>query len=777
MQNVGVKEIGGGKYSSVSALTRESLIAGIVYSIAGIVSSLAKIMGFISPLGIAFVSAVPFNYSLSASLGSAIGYILSGEFNITYKFSLACVIIGMLRYFLGKTLLSKYNMIFSPIFSVIGVVAAAILPNLYTRPMLYDIIIWVAMVMLGGSCSLFFIKTIDIMGSRSSDGAGNISFSIAYMIAVMGLCSVNIYGISLGNITAFLGIMISSFVGGVAVSSVIGIISGFAIGFSGNDFASYMSSCGIGGVLSGVFSSFGKLGSIISLISVCCFSGLLTGRIEEYILEVAVAALLFIIIPKSWLKMFISISKQDDSKDFQILAEEKLRRAAEGLTEVTDITNELAVKLDDIQNIDINRIYDKIALNICKRCPYCINCWQKNFDDTVDSISYALRETKEKHFISEDNFPPKFVYCIKKKEIADFITDEYGKYSIINNKKIKTERTRSIVNKQINSVANILNDISGSINSISFADEVKRASIEEMLIENSFEPLHVSCCANEDGKLKVIIYIPLYKEGTMTAQLICAELNLLLMKSFTYPIIEKNKNHCILTFCEETDFSCKYGAYQKSLYENACGDSYTVFTEENTKFNIVLSDGMGTGSQAAVDSKLTVSLIKKLVTSGISYKNIVNIVNSQLMVKSGNESTSTIDAVELDLYTGNMKLYKAGAAPTLIYRRGKIISIDVPSLPVGILDSASIATEELTLCENDIVILMSDGVIIDNTDWILNVIENNINASLETLSESIGKTAALRRNDGREDDITVICFKLYSEERERKNKKNIAKAV
>ncbi len=774
MQNVGVKELKNWSLNSKfekSVLQKDSLIISIVYVVAGMVTSLAKIMGMLSPLGIAFTSAIPSNFALPCSIGTAIGYLLCGQIDKTYRFAVVSIIIGLARYFLGKTFFSKYDTYMVPTFAVLGVVAAYVLPNIYTQPLIYDIIIWVAQIILAGASSLFFIKTVNFISSANTDSAGSISFSIAYIIAIMGLCSVNIYNISIGRISAFLGILISATVGGVAVSAIIGVLSGFAIGFSGNDISSYMTVCSIGGILSGLFANFGKIGSSFTLAVACGFMGAYTGKLQEYLIEVAVATLVFIIIPKSWLKMLVSINKKDDSKDFQLLAEEKLLKAAQGLTEVTDITNELAERLDGLQKIDINSIYDKTALNICQNCPYCLRCWQKNFDDTVDSISFALHEAKKKNIVTENDFPDKFVYCIKKKEMSEFITKEYLKYSAISKNKIKAERTRNIVNKQINSIANILTDISMSINDISFADEMKRASIEEMLTENNFEPLHVSCCTNKNGKLKVIVYIPFYKEGSMTPQLICTELSLLLMRNFTYPTVENNKNHCVLTFCEETTYTCKYGVYQKSLKDNvACGDSYTIFTQEHTKLNIVLSDGMGTGSNAAVDSKLTISLIKKLINSGISYPNITNIVNSQLMVKSGNESTSTIDGVQVDLYTGEMSLYKAGAAPTIIYRRGKIIMLDASSLPVGILDTATINEQKYILEENDILILMSDGVIIEDNEWITTVIENNINESLETMSENIGKTAMLRRNDGREDDVTVICCKICKADRDCNNR-------
>ncbi len=51
--------------------------------------------------------------------------------------------------------------------------------------------------------------------------------------------------------------------------------------------------------------------------------------------------------------------------------------------------------------------------------------------------------------------------------------------------------------------------------------------------------------------------------------------------------------------------------------------------------HIVLSDGMGSGTAAAVDANMTVSLITKLIDAGVSYTAALKIVNSALLVKSG----------------------------------------------------------------------------------------------------------------------------------------------
>lgn len=101
-----------------------------------------------------------------------------------------------------------------------------------------------------------------------------------------------------------------------------------------------------------------------------------------------------------------------------------------------------------------------------------------------------------------------------------------------------------------------------------------------------------------------------------------------------------------------------------------CGDSFCYVDGQNGRVNVILSDGMGSGGAAAVDSTMTAELLRRLIEAGVSLDAALKLVNSALLVKSGDESLSTIDIVGVDLYTGCVDFYKAGAAPTFCASRG-----------------------------------------------------------------------------------------------------------
>ena len=101
-----------------------------------------------------------------------------------------------------------------------------------------------------------------------------------------------------------------------------------------------------------------------------------------------------------------------------------------------------------------------------------------------------------------------------------------------------------------------------------------------------------------------------------------------------------------------------------------CGDNYKYFNDGKGHFLMVLSDGMGTGGRAAVDGAMACGLMTRLLKAGFGYDCSLKFLNSSMLFKSTDESLATVDGANIDLFTGQVQLFKAGAAPTVIRRSG-----------------------------------------------------------------------------------------------------------
>ena len=153
--------------------------------------------------------------------------------------------------------------------------------------------------------------------------------------------------------------------------------------------------------------------------------------------------------------------------------------------------------------------------------------------------------------------------------------------------------------------------------------------------------------------------------------------------------------------------------------------------------------------------------MSRLLKAGFGFDCSLRIVNSAMLFKSTDESLATIDIASIDLYTGKVELYKAGAAPTLVRRSGRVGKAESSSLPAGIIRDIGFDKAMVSLNAGDIVLMLSDGAITEGLDWIYAELEAWRDGTAQELADHIAEAARRRRSDGHEDDITVMAAILH----------------
>ena len=84
---------------------------------------------------------------------------------------------------------------------------------------------------------------------------------------------------------------------------------------------------------------------------------------------------------------------------------------------------------------------------------------------------------------------------------------------------------------------------------------------------------------------------------------------------------------------------------------------------QDGRFVAALSDGMGHGNQAAMESRQAVELLRMCLDAGYDRAQTLTAVNGMmLLVGQGERFTTMVDLFLLDLWTGKASLDKLGAA-------------------------------------------------------------------------------------------------------------------
>ncbi len=145
--------------------------------------------------------------------------------------------------------------------------------------------------------------------------------------------------------------------------------------------------------------------------------------------------------------------------------------------------------------------------------------------------------------------------------------------------------------------------------------------------------------------------------------------------------------------------------------QSVSGDAGGWFRDGDDALWVVLCDGMGTGPDAARDSRFAYHLLEQFLSAGISPEVSLSTVAGALALRWESSGTfTTIDLLRIDLQSGEGCLYKLGAAPTYLRRDGVVSRFTSGTLPAGLNTDPTPDLTRFRLRPGDLAVLVSDGV-------------------------------------------------------------------
>lgn len=207
-------------------------------------------------------------------------------------------------------------------------------------------------------------------------------------------------------------------------------------------------------------------------------------------------------------------------------------------------------------------------------------------------------------------------------------------------------------------------------------------------------------------------------------------------------------------------FRVAYGERIESASDDGCGDKESVIKLDGNKVMIVLSDGMGHGRDADINSSRAVKLISGFYRAGLDHETVLKSV-ARLMKLGAKEEFDAVDIAVIDTCTGTADIIKQGARESFVLTDGEVEVIGCGSLPLGIVDDALPFTATVTLTKRSFLVLVSDGVtdVIDREGMIA------LLSSLDTRNPDDVAAAVmnnvLRLAGSERDDASVIAVRLF----------------
>jgi len=113
------------------------------------------------------------------------------------------------------------------------------------------------------------------------------------------------------------------------------------------------------------------------------------------------------------------------------------------------------------------------------------------------------------------------------------------------------------------------------------------------------------------------------------------------------------KDYETFIFVEDANFTVFTGM-SKMTKEGGriSGDNYSFIYPEPGTVVMTLSDGMGTGESACEESESVVELLEQFIEAGFRKESAIKLINSILVLRSEEQTFSTIDLSVINLYSG-----------------------------------------------------------------------------------------------------------------------------
>lgn len=745
-------------------VTINKYIRPILTALTGFFFAEINCLSNMSPFAVAFVSGVSFENCFASFVGSAVGLFVSHSWENALRYLFALAFVCAFRLFILKKFQTEDKPSVCAMISFCAIFSSKIAQMAFVG---FDFYALLKVLGEAALCALsvpLYVKAINVpifsLGIKQL-GAQD-SFCIMYFVCTffMSMSGFTVGEIAPARIIAAVVVIFVSHYKGVSFGSVAGICAGFSFCI-GQGNAYLLALFAFGGFVSGLFSSLGQYTTALSFaLTASCvviFNGFELSHIYP-LAEAIVAAGAYALIPSS-----VIISFQDKIKNSGLIAESEINRqvcvnlneASKKVEEVSDIVSRVSEKLDKVINPEINSIFSKMQQNLCCGCSRKSECWNKYFSETAFDIMAIAGIQKSPYEVT-----PTEKRCIRPTALVQEIDKHYPEFVRAVAAKIKVSEMRDIVSEQFSSVSLFLSEVAQNIAKSAVVDTAKSRTVKTAFMDSGIYVDAVKYFTNKSGRVSVEATV-LEKNAEFDREKMKKILEFTTSRRFEIPEIVIADFSTSIIFEEKASFNIVFGQAQIPFAKNkVCGDSigYTKDTDSNEI--AFISDGMGTGSRAAIDAAMTCALLEKLLSCGFSFESAIKTVNSALIIKSTDESLATVDAISINVYSGKAQFFKAGASISFIRRENKVTVVEEASMPLGIIRNISCAKKVKHLMGGDIVLIVSDGVTAGDCGWINDELLAWSTNNMNDLALHIASLAKLRSDERTADDITVLAAKI-----------------
>ncbi|MGN1400645.1 MAG: stage II sporulation protein E [Bacillus sp. (in: firmicutes)] len=762
---------------------------GIMLALIGFLLGRALILSELAPFGLPFFAAV---YLLRKNRAPhvLIG-LLTGAVTVDFTHSLSLLGAALLFMVLYKarepSVSNQTKVMPALVFISMAITVTAVHYANHQKLLLYDGLMIGAEAALASILTLIFMQCIPLISfkkrSRSLRTEEVVSVIILMASVMTGTIGWTAYDLSIEHIISRYLVLIFAIVGGAAIGSTVGVVTGLIFSLASVTTLYQMSLLAFSGLLGGLLKEGRKIGTAAGLMIATLLIGLYGGgasNLSITVWESLVAIALFMLTPAGYLeKLAKHIPGTNEHSNEQQKYMRKMRDVtAQRVTQFSDVFEALSESFsqmeawnkDDDDNREVDVFLSHVTEKTCQTCSRKEQCWARNFQSTYEGMHNIMLELDQNDLqkVSAKTEADWKKHCSKSKQVIRVIAQELSYYHANQKLKRQVKDSRRLVADQLRGVSEVMGDFAKEIQRERENHHIQEEQILEAIHEFGIQLISVDIYSLEKGGADIDMVLPQRLDRGECEKLIAPMLSDILGETVvvTSQDYDSYPGVCYANFRTAQNYIVETGLASAAKGGGlVSGDSFATMEIGAGKFALAISDGMGNGERAHQESKETLELLQKILLSGIEEKIAIKSVNSILSLRTTDEIFSTLDLAMIDLQDAKLKFLKICSTPSFVKRSDKVFKIESSNLPIGFMEEIEVEVVSEQLKAEDILIMFSDGIMdgprnIENFEfWIKRKLKemktNNPQEMADLILEEV-----IRSRGEIVDDMTVAVAKV-----------------
>ncbi len=582
-------------------------------------------------------------------------------------------------------------------------------------------------------------------------GLTAVFLAMIYIVTVASLCSCAAGRFNLGRILACAVIPAAAKKRRAAGGAVMGALSAVAVTMCSANLAVNTMLLAAAGLICSAFADLGRVACgaafMLSAAAALAVSGLNPDTFNM-LTDIIAGTAIFAVLPAGTLRRlsarFMIVTSPADCAGQTASA--RLTFAAMTIADIRQKLERVSETVEE--NAESRTFGERVTEALCADCRRYEECRSKGCSEVPDPGN-----------------------CIRADELAEISAACRDREIYERAEALRMREQGELLREQLGIMTDLLNDLSCRLSRRRETDVKLSAAAKSFFERRGFKG--VRACVYTDEALGRHVEIYISGEAVEETLSLTAGLCRVLELDLELPGVTDSGGMTKLEFDELPPFTADYGCWSSAGSPDECsGDSIECVGASASERFVLLSDGMGSGRRARLDSEIAVSLAERLLRTGLSMATAQRVINSVMQSYDRDESFATLDFLRLDLFSGRAEFLKSGAAPAYLCRDGNMVRISSDSYPAGIFFSADPDIVSMKVFEGDMLILATDGAPEEALEEAARLCFSKPEMKAEDIARETGRKCRILSSVRlRGDDVTVAVVRISRREKNMHNRR------